>query len=151
MTLQEIIENYGGWGVGGIVVLLSLVEFSKIKINPWSIILGWIGDKLTEGMRKEVSSLKADVTVVKSNIEELRNEHREDEAIASRIRILRFSDEVYQEKEHSKEYFDQILTDITRYKDYCKSHPNFQNDMTVIAAERIEEVYRKCLKTHGFL
>lgn len=160
--MQEIIENYAGWGLGGVAVLLSLVEFSKIKINPWSIFFGWIGDKLMAGMKhevselkrelaKEVADIKSDVSSVKDNIEELREEHREDEAIGSRIRILRFADEVYQKEEHSKEYFNQILDDITRYKDYCKAHPDFQNDKTVIATERIEEVYRHCLKTHGFL
>ncbi len=156
--LEEIAENPAGWIAAGIVGVLSIVEVSKIKFNPWSMLLGWIGDKLLAGVKKELSEVKSKVTKLSQEVGEVRNdvgalrsEHREDEAIAARTRILRFSDEVYQQARHSKEYFDQILQDISLYKHYCEKHPDFRNDMTVIATERIEAVYKHCLECRDFL
>lgn len=150
--LEEIIGEYAGWLVAAVVgILLSAVEVSRIKINPWSMLFGWIGDKLLAGVKGELSAMKNEVTEVRKEVGELRGEHRRDEAIAARTRILRFSDEIYQQARHSKEYFDQILLDISTYKKYCEQHREFKNDMTIIAVERIEEVYRRCLEQRDFL
>lgn len=184
MTAKQILEvvlEFAGdnWG-WGLAIVLSLVEVSKIKINPWSALFKWIGNLLFSGIRAEMAEMKKDVTKeisdvksevtkevsgvkaevgevktevadVKKDIGEIKDESREDKAKAARNRILVCSDEVYQGTRHSKEYFDNILADITFYKRYCAEHPEFQNDMTVLAVERIEEVYRHCLDEHGFL
>lgn len=169
MTLQQILEvviNNWEWGL---VLFLSIVEVSKIKINPWSTLLRWIGNLIFSGIRAEMASMKRDMTKeisdvktevesvksdvghVKSDLGEMKDESREDKAKAARDRILSCSDEVYNGVRHSKEFFDNVLADITFYKKYCKEHPEFQNDMTVMAVERIEEVYRHCLENHDFL
>lgn len=169
MTLHEILELVGdnfGWIV---ILVLSFVEVSKIKINPWTKLFNWLGNLFFSGIRSEITSMKQDVTkeitdvksevtevktdlsTVKSDIGEMKDDQQEDKAKAARKRILRCSDEVYNGVRHSKEFFDDVLSDITFYKNYCKAHPDFQNDMTVMAVERIEEVYSHCLKDHDFL
>lgn len=184
MTAKQILEivlEFAGdnWG-WGLAIVLSIVEVSKIKINPWSALFNWIGNIMFSGIRAEMASMKADMTKeiggvktevskemskvkeemgevksemagVKKDLGEMKDESREDKAKAARNRILVCADEVYQGTRHSKEYFDNILADITFYKKYCKEHPEFQNDMTVLAVERIEEVYRHCLDDHSFL
>lgn len=184
MTAKQILEivlEFTGdnWG-WCLAIVLSIVEVSKIKINPWSWLLKWIGNLLFSGIRAEMASMKAnmtkeicdvkmemtremsgvkddiggvksEITEVKRDLGEMKDESREDKAKATRNRILVCADEVYQGTRHSKEYFDNILADITFYKKYCKEHPEFQNDMTVLAVERIEEVYRHCLDDHNFL
>lgn len=151
MTLQEILglvkENWG-WGLA---LLLSIVEVSKIKINPWSSLFKWLGNLFMAGIKKDIAELNGEIQVVKSDLNEMKDENREDKATAARNRILICSDEVYQGVRHSKEYFDNVLADITFYKRYCDEHPEFQNEMTVMAVERIEEVYRHCLENHDFL
>lgn len=184
MTAKQILEivlQFAGdnWG-WGLAIVLSLVEVSKIRINPWSALFKWLGNILFSSIRLEMASMKTDMTKemasmktdmtkemagVKSQVEtvktevsdvkkdlgEMKDESREDKAKAARTRILVCADEVYQGVRHSKEYFDNVLSDITFYKIYCKEHPDFQNDMTVLAVERIEEVYRHCLEAHDFL
>ena len=169
MTLQQILDVVRNNWEWGLVLFLSIVEVSKIKINPWSMLFKWIGNLVFSGIRTEMASLKKDMTKeisdvkteveqvksevgqVKSDLSEMKDESREDKAKAARDRILSCSDEVYNGVRHSKEFFDNVLTDITFYKKYCKEHPEFQNDMTVMAVERIEEVYRHCLENHDFL
>lgn len=151
MTLQQILELVGenwGWMV---VALLSIVEVSKIKINPWTILFEWIGNLFMSGVKKDISDLNKKVTGVQADIVEMKAESREAEAKAARNRILRFGDEVYQGVHHSKEYFDHILDDISNYKKYCKDHPDFQNEMTVMTAQHIETIYQRCLEEHDFL
>lgn len=179
--ILEIVLEFAGdnWG-WGLALILYFVEVSKIKINPWSTLFNWIGKIMFSGIREEMSSMKTEVTKEISNVKtevtkemsevktkvgavevkmagvekdlgEMKYESREDKAKAARNRILICADEVYQGVKHSKEYFDNILTDITFYKHYCDEHPEFQNDMTVMAVYRIEEVYKHCLETHGFL
>lgn len=151
MTLQQILELVGdnwGWIV---VALLSIVEVSKIKINPWTILFEWIGNLFMSGVKKDISDLNKKVTGVQADIVEMKAESREAEAKAARNRILRFGDEVYQGVHHSKEYFDHILADISNYKQYCKDHPDFQNEMTVMTVQHIETIYQRCLEEHDFL
>ena len=187
IVLKSVSDNWG-WGL---VLFLSFVEVSKIKINPWTRLFNWLGNLLFSGIRAEMKSMEANMTKemsdvksevtkkiadvqtdvtkevakvkedvrevktqmagVKEDLGEMKDESREDKAKAARNRILICADEVYQGVRHSKEYFDNILADITFYNNYCREHPEFKNDMTVMAVQRIEEVYRHCLETHGFL
>lgn len=73
------------------------------------------------------------------------------EAQRARTQILRFNDEIYDGKLHTKEHFTEILDAIDRYNHYCENHPDFKNMRTVHAQERINDVYKKCEKEHGFL
>ena len=72
-------------------------------------------------------------------------------AVQSRIRVLIMSDEIRRGVLHSKEYFDQVLEDVTKYRHYCKAHPEFENSKAVLAIENIEKVYAKCLDQDDFL
>ena len=151
MTLMDITElAKDNWGFC-LIVVLSLVEVSKIKINPWSWLFRWIGNIFMAGVREDMKQMKTELADLKKDMSEMKDENRENEAKAARTRILRCSDESYQGQKHSKEYFDNILADITFYKRYCSEHPDFQNDMTVIAVQRIEEIYQRCLREHDFL
>ena len=103
------------------------------------------------GVKKDIDNFDNKLTSIETDITSMRDESREYEAKAARNRILRCADEVYQGFRHSKEYFDNVLADITFYKSYCKQHPEFQNEITVLAVQRIEEVYKRCLTEHDFL
>ena len=35
-----------GWGLAALVLLLSLIQISPLKLNPWDRILAWLGQKL---------------------------------------------------------------------------------------------------------
>lgn len=159
MSLSEIwgiITNNKGAVVIAILLLLSLVEISKIKLNPWS----WLvkGIRSVIGIKDLNTKIEQIETAIEENQKETNDkidqlEHRFDEgqAIQSRVRILRFGDEIRREEDHSKDSFDQVMDDITRYKDYCRTHPEFPNDKTVLTTKIIEEEYQKCLKENSFL
>ena len=137
-------EELYKWIIGGLIALSTVVEISPIKINPWSASLRWFGNKLNGDVIKEVEVLKEKVQMLSGKQEEC-------EVKSARVRILRFGDELYQGKKHSKEHFDNILDDITTYNDYCRDHPDFKNERTKLTEKQIKDAYQRCLAEHTFL
>lgn len=140
MSIQDIIAGGGGM----LLVLLTLLQIAPIKINPWGAIAKALGRAINADVLDKVSSLEEKVETVKAETEEAR-------AISCRARILRFGDEVLHGQRHTKDHFDQTLMDIKAYDDYCKMHPDFPNNVTVITSERIKNVYRERLEKNDFL
>ena len=83
---------------------------------------------------------------IEKKIDALADRVDENQAILARTHILRFSDEIKNGVEHSKEYFRQQLDDCDTYEHYCASHPDFKNSYTMIANEHIKETYERLIK-----
>ena len=140
MSLLEIIVS----GSGVTVILLTFIQISPIKINPWS----WIARKVGKAMNAE---LYEKIDVLDGEIKDLRNVCDERDATLNRTHILHFNDEILHQKEHTKEHFDQILEDITNYEIYCKDHPNYKNNKAGCAIDNIKRTYNKCMEKNTFL
>ena len=84
-------------------------------------------------------------------IKKLDDKGDEREAVNKRVRILHFEDELQEGKSHSKDSFDQVLSDISGYNAYCDRHPEFKNEQTAATVEHIRQVYRERLEKHDFL
>lgn len=140
MNLWEVFAGGGGL----LVVIMTLVQVSKIQINPWS----WLAKKFGRAINGEII---AKVDKLTEDVNDLRKESEEREATTCRARIMRFGDEILQGKEHTKEHFDQTLLDITFYENYCDEHPKFKNSIAVATIQNIRRVYDKCLKEKTFL
>ena len=126
MTLQEILVSGGGI----LILLLTLIQVTPLKLNPWSTIAKALGKALTVDVLDKLD---------------------ENTASTCRYRLIRFDDELRHHVKHTEEHFGQILDDITTYERYCKEHPNYPNSKAVLAIENIKETYSKCRKENGFL
>ena len=95
--------------------------------------------------RSEKKSRSAEIIEKVDELSKELTEHisqsEERSALEARRRILRFNDELLNHVMHSKEYFDEILSDIDIYERYCREHPNFPNNKTVMSIEHIKECY----------
>lgn len=143
MTLNDIVllaKDNSGIVALCVLVVMSLVEVSPIKINPWS----FLGNMLNKGVIDKMDKLENDVAEVKKEV-------AESSAVTSRYRILRFDDEILHEVRHTKEHFDQILLDIDVYEGFCDEHPDFKNNLAVMAIRHIKQVYQKCSTDNSFL
>ena len=126
MDIAEILKTGGG----ALVVILTLIEITPLKINPWRMIARWIGKALNADMMDVIS---------------------ENNAKIARYRIIRFYDETRHDVKHTEEHFNQIMDDIRTYEQYCDDHPKFKNNKAVTSIEGVREIYRKCLKENSFL
>ena len=72
-------------------------------------------------------------------------------ASLSRTHILRFGDEIRHGVVHSKEHFDQVLLDISKYERYCDTHKDYLNDVAHATIKLIRDTYQKSLEENNFL
>lgn len=143
MTLEAILD-IGLLGGGGVLVLMTLLQIAPIKINPWS----WLGLAIGRVINGEVLEK---VDKLAKDVESNKNDDDEQWASLSRSHILRFGDELLHGISHSKEHFDQILLDISKYEHYCDSHPEYLNNIANATIKQIKKTYQKCLDENNFL
>ena len=140
MTISEIwklvVNNPSSFPIA-IIIILSLIEVSKIKINPWS----WVG-----GIIGKLLGIKA----VSDKVDALEKKVDENQATTIRVRILRFEDEIQAGIHHSKDSWDQVMDDIQRYEEYTNTHPNFKNNITVATATHIKHKYAELLEKRAW-
>ena len=143
MTIESI-KQIGLYGSGIILILMSLVQIAPIKINPWSWIGRCIGRAINGEVLEKVETLTQDVKKNKA-------EDEEQWVSLSRTHILRFGDELLHGVDHSKEHFDQVLDDISKYENYCRTHQDYPNGKAVATIKQIKKTYQKCLEENSFL
>ena len=96
------------------------------------------------------SEVLKELKELRQEIAELRQVVDENEAKASRIRILKFADEIFMDMNHSKDSFDQCMSDVTFYENYCDAHKDFKNHQTGETVDYIKEVYHERMKKKDF-
>lgn len=143
MTVESI-KEYLMYGGGGVAVILTILQIAPIKINPWSWIAKKIGRAINGELIDKVDNLAVDMK---------KNKDDDDEqwASLSRSHILRFGDELRHGVSHSKEHFDQILLDISKYELYCDTHKDYLNDVAHETIKHIKNTYQECLIKNSFL
>lgn len=140
LTLTEIFGS-----IAGIAIVISIfIEITPIKVNPISRFLKWIGKKINGEMINRFDTLE-------KKVNSMENANNERNAINCRIRILQFGDEIRRGTKHSKESFDQILSDIDNYDRYCDTHKDFKNNKTVATQAKILKTYSARLDNNDFL
>ncbi len=140
MTVAEILGVSGG---GFLIVILALIKVKPLEISIWH----WLARKLGKAFNGEVFDK---VSSMEDSLTAHLAEHEQTKAETNRQRILRFADEMYDNKYHSKDSFEDILDIIQEYDNYCEAHPEFKNKRTITAAKVINEQYEICLKNHSF-
>lgn len=139
------------WILGVILVCLTtIVQKASKKYKPWS----WLVEQFGKAVNKEMLDK---IDVVSKKVEELEAaDKRQDEerdrqlALDARRRILSTADEIRKHVRHSEEFFNDVLDDISFYRNYCRTHPDFENSKAVISSEVIEETYQQCLLEDDF-
>ena len=84
-------------------------------------------------------------------IDNLSHDIKRTAVVQSRVRILRFGDEVIHGTKHSQDHFQQTLKDVSLYEAYCADHPEFKNEITVSTIALIKETYAERLRKNDFL
>ena len=140
MTAYEIFllvrENLG-IGAVVLIVVMSLMEFTKIKINPWSA----IGNIFNKELREKIDVQGEQISDLTDKINDVQKEVNENAAMSSRYRILRFDDEIRHGGLHTKEHYDQIIVDIDIYEKFCNRNPEFRNNLAHMAIANIKHKY----------
>lgn len=124
--------------------LIAMGSAVIVKVLDWVFSRNDKTAKALEAIREKVDRTQAEV-------KELGEEMKEDHAIQCRQRILCFSDDLLHGVEHSREYYDAVLQDITEYDYYSERHPGFKNSVTGQAAKNILKHYEAHMWGKDFL
>ena len=154
MTVKEVLDlmnSYSGLTTIAVVVLASLLEVSKIKINPWSRIAKTIGNAMNAGVMDEIKQVKTAQEETRKKLDDHIEESEERKADNYKSRVLRFNNELVRGLGHTEEDYNEILDIIWKYENYCKTHENYQNNKMPHAIKNVERMYDEMLKTNGFL
>ena len=138
-------------GSGLIVAVMSIIQVSKIEINPQSWIAAQLGNALNAGVMKEIKDIKAEQEETRKKLDAHIEEGEERKADNYRSRVLRFNNELVRGLGHTEEDYDEILDVIWKYNEYCKTHPKYKNNKMPHAIKNVERMYDEMLQTNGFL
>ena len=147
MTLAEIFWS----GTGVLLLLMTIIQITPIKINPWSALAKWIGRAFNADVLEKLAQVTTAQEETRSQLETHIRVDDERNADERRARILRFNNELIRKLPHTKEEFVDILADIDFYEKYCKDHPDYKNSRAVHAIANIERVYDERLQKNDFL
>ena len=130
MTINEIWEFLRGldlgWTGAGILVLLSLIQISPVKLDPWDRIFAWVGSKLNGNLQKQVREIWI-------------NMHRQ--------AILQFARECRADQEHSEEEWSHVLNVADEYEQYCQKN-SVINGVVKQDTLYIRQLYQELSRDH---
>ena len=130
MTINEIWEFLRsldlGWTGAAILLLLSLIQVSPVKLDPWDRIFAWIGGKLNGNLQKQVREIWI-------------NMHRQ--------AILQFARECRAGQEHSEEEWSNVLNVADEYEQYCQKN-SVVNGVVKQDTLYIRQLYQELSRDH---
>ena len=129
MTAGEV----AGWGLIVLILLLSVVQISPLKLNPWDRIFSWIGQKANGKMQSQLNALSAQVR------EMWINKHRQT--------LLIFARECRAGIDHSADEWVNALNVADEYEKYCESHA-VTNGIVKADTAYIRELYLQLSREH---
>jgi hypothetical protein len=119
-----------GWGLAALVLLLSLIQISPLKLNPWDRILAWLGQKLNG---KALADLQKQVTAMWVN--------------SHRHHILTYARECRAGIEHSSDEWSNALVIADEYEVYCEKN-HIANGIVKADTLFIRNLYQELSREH---
>ena len=148
MSLKDILSlaalkdtlSYGGLAF---VILASLLQISKIPVNPWDKIFAWVGDKLNANVKNQIEELtdRLNKHIRESEIKDVQDTRRD---------ILEFANSCMIGRKHTKEQFDFVIKECDDYETYIEKH-EIKNGVVTSAIREIRRLNDKCIQENSFL
>lgn len=148
MSLYDIFTKMtfkSGLSIGAIslVIILSLIQVSKIQLNPWDAILRWIGNRLNSDIKKKVDEVekKLDKHILESETKDLRD---------TRQYILDFANSCMYGRRHTQEQYRFVIKKCDEYEKYVEEN-RIKNGEIASAILYIRKLYNRCMQNNSFL
>jgi len=146
MTVQEILEMVvedRGPIFLVFVILMTVIEITPIKINPWTALFGWLGKQINKGVINKIDDLE-------KRLDEHIKNSSEMELKARRVAILDFGSSIIRGTNYHKEKFDFMINECDSYEKYCKDN-QITNGVAQASIEEIRRIYQEHLRNADFL
>ena len=137
--MNEIIESLKELVTNPYFVLfgsVTLIEIVPVKIRPWSMLLKWLGDRLSGDIRSDLTELKKDFEKTKAE--------------NMRWSILDFANSCRNRRQHSKEEWQHCIAQLKEYETYTKSK-EIDNGVIEEDGEYLRKLYQERCERNDFL
>lgn len=141
--LQKILTEDFSSIIAFILFISIFIEVVPIKINPLSLLIHWIGDKLNKDTKESLSSISLQLDNMSYRIDKI-------EINDMRSTILDFTNSCMNGQNHTKEEFEHIIDLYTAYEEVIEKC-GIKNGRIDLAYKYISELYTTCLKENSFL
>lgn len=146
MTITDILTavvDARGPIIAVILVAATIIQITPIKINPWTIVLSWIGRQLNKDMMDKID-------LVEKRLDAHIKDSEESELKARRTSILDFSSSVIRGVNYHREKFNFMIAECDSYEVYCKEN-DIKNGVAEASIAEIRRVYQEHLRKNDFL
>ena len=136
LALFEYIRDGSISNIGIIIlIILSFVQISPIKFNPYDKFFSWLRRKLLGDFDEDIKDFRERIDSVWINF--------------NRQHILRFARECRQNVLHSRDEWRYVLNIANEYERYC--HDNkLTNGIIEAETEYIRDSYQECIRDDNF-
>lgn len=159
MTILDYIEFFVDWVMsprvsGNLFAMLwvlvigsGFLEFSKLKISPWTWVAKKVGKVLNAEVFEELKAVNKRLGDIEDRQDKFEHQTELNETLEARRRILRINSELLLGRDIDREYLHNVMHDIAAYEDYCKAHSDvrdpyfFSNEECPEAIRNIREYY----------
>ena len=156
MTVAKLIELIGGkadeWSFWAIILFLFSigVEFTPIKWNPWTAILGWIGSRLNSRLNAKLEEIDQKVDKLSGDLDKHIEESFAKELRDTRKDILNFCNSCMVGQKHTKEQFEFVIKQCDSYEKYIEDN-KIKNGVIDAAIKEIRRLNQKCIEENSYL
>ena len=147
MSIAELLAS----GSGALFLLISLVELSPIKVNPWSAVARWVGRIVNRDVLAVLDEIRSAQIDTQQRLDDHIKADNERTADMHRAKRLAYNNELLRDIPQTKEEFTEILAEIDGYEAFCRENPDYQNNRATHAIANIGRVYDERLQRHDFL
>lgn len=140
MTITEAFEKItageaAGWALAVFCVLLSLIQVSPLKLNPWDSIFGWFGRKTNGTTIKRLEEVEKQINDMWIN------DHRQ--------KILTFARECRCDITHSSDEWTNVLNVAEEYEKYVEEK-KITNGIINQDTQYLRKLYQELSMEHKF-
>lgn len=151
-NLISLVDLKEGVSIGGLllVILLTLIQITPVKWNPWDSILTWLGKKLNTGVKKEVDELKESLKEFEKKLDDHITESKAKDLKDTRRDILDFCSSSMNGQRHTQEQYRFVIKKCDEYESYVEAN-KIKNGEITSAIKEIRRRYDRHIQQNDFL
>lgn len=130
-------------------ILCTFVQISPIKLNPWDVLLGWIGERFNSGMNKRIDKIDDRVGKLEKRFDEHMEDNKQDKIKQQRQYLVSFVDEGVNGKRHTKESFENAIRACDAYEKFITEN-HIENGVIQSTINAIRTKYEEHLLNADF-
>jgi len=126
-----------------IVGSMTLIQITPIKIEPWTVVLRWLGKGLNGNVQHQLDNLSSDVVEMKKDFNsKIINDMR--------WNILNFSNSCKNGSRHTREQWHYTISQLAEYESYVKNE-GVINGVMAEESKYLKKLYHESCEKNDFL